>query len=1397
MAAPSSPASVVQGTLQSVQAQGQTVVGDADALLTGAAPVPGWLVWVLAALLVLLLAAIAVVIWRAARPRQRTKAARPVEGASFNPLGRARTALGRQFAAARRTLRGMIGDRRDYVYRTPLYLTLGPAGAGKTTLARALSETAGGGEEPLVTHEGDDCRFWFFDQGILMDLNGQAIAGPDGGRGDDRLWKDFATQLERHRPKRPLDGVVLTLPADRLMDAKTQGTTGLLRLTASLRERLTEVQRRIGMRPTVSVVITKADAIPGFGALAGGISSDQRRQMLGWSSPFTTDTAFQKRWVDDAMGAISAASDRAVMELMASRSPESLDDRAFLFAGELQRLTPILGEALADVFKSSTYQDPVIVRGLYLTGIPDLVDDSAYRPMSRDDVAAGPTRLAFVHDLFLKKIFPESGLSQPVGRILRTTNRRVRAMQIGVVAMSLILFISLGLTVPRLNADAALVRGIAKETTANLAEKQRILSANQLPDTPTFQRWSTDLLGHMSLLQDDTLVYAAIPISWHGWLRDRVISSIRVTFKDIVVKGLVLKMKERANAIAAMPRLPGQAGNVMPVVDAAPSELPAFQDLRAYVGRVNTLDQHVVLYNSLPEKGDPQIIGSLVLYLYNYSLPQEFFTESAIYDAALNHIDIQPFATTPFAPGMARQVRTLTDDLKIQLFQQGTLSQKVGFIQKTLSEMVDPTRLEQVDIATLTALADAIASLRAMVTSPQYAWAGQPVTLFQNAFSGLLDQIAASPFLGPTVADDLRASMEEGLQNFQDDMLGRQVPRLGPVLAVDEQEQRLRLTDPMRALEARLNDLLARAFVAGRSGGPRTLPAYLPGDHRVTWKASQLQDALDLYNDWTTYQTNESMQRERLGIRDVDEPVRDAARTRLISNMVSEITEAMAITPQGSWTTTTALEGEVAAEADNLAKASPHLRSLLDAFTTLNASREASALTSLVVGQAESILRRTDTLLENSALYGGDPQGFGWWDGTQPPAYQLMGVTDRLELAQALGVHRERVAWLANNYAQPAVEFLMNRAIDLTLVDLSVVSRWQRVLIELDRYTRKLPVNSITALNTLITGPLSTVTSDTCAATVAGLRQASDSLDWFERKRTELIMALERRCRGYDVAATTGGVGSLVGRFAGGIGKLFPFSGALPRGPADEATDSQVRAFLTSFNDALNLGLADPLNLSGFPGGGTAVRQFLDQLDAVRAFLDAGRPADKPDAPPSYTLIAKFRTDRGHEAYGNHIIEWTLSTGGQTISSLGTETDVTWSYGAPISLTLRWARNAPTQPAPATGSAAAALSIQPQRAEFRYDGNWGLFAFLRAHDAVIPGAVLGGPGAKTLVFTVPVAKNPDAPPVQGPVPLTDKGPEARVYMELTVMSPAKPVQQVLQVPEFSIEAPQIQAQNSR
>jgi type VI secretion system protein ImpL len=249
----------------------------------------------------------------------------------------------------------------DPVYALPWYLMLGESGSGKSTALRNSRlrspmtdvSPAPGSKSTL------SCDWWFFDDTVILDTAGR-YSIPLDQVPDQEEWQRFLNLLIKYRRKEPINGIVLTVGADRLIQANEDEISDLGR---QLRRRIDEVMLAMGARLPIYVLVTKIDCIVGLTDYMDLLPEDVLEQVVGVGNPQMRHEPrlFAERTLDEVRERFK---DLRLLTLN-SDEHESRDLGLMVFPDELDVLKPNLTRFMEIAFERNPYQETPILRGIY------------------------------------------------------------------------------------------------------------------------------------------------------------------------------------------------------------------------------------------------------------------------------------------------------------------------------------------------------------------------------------------------------------------------------------------------------------------------------------------------------------------------------------------------------------------------------------------------------------------------------------------------------------------------------------------------------------------------------------------------------------------------------------------------------------------------------------------------------------------------------------------------------------------------------------------------------------------------------------------------------------------------------------------------------------------------
>jgi type VI secretion system protein ImpL len=258
---------------------------------------------------------------------------------------------------------------RGYLYEQPCYAIIGPPGAGKTT---ALLNA--GLQFPLAAEMGQGavagvggtrlCDWWFTDDAVLIDTAGRYTTQDSDAQVDRAGWEEFLDLLKRTRPRQPLNGVLVAIALSDIAGASEAERKAHVH---AVRQRIKELDTRLGVRMPVYLLFTKADLIAGFTEFFEDLDREKRAQVWGTTFPLAMDeTGAAAAFAPEFRALVNRLDMEVIEKLQASRGA----DRAALIAGfpaQVASMEPPLTEFIDGVFSGSKLDRAPFLRGVYFT----------------------------------------------------------------------------------------------------------------------------------------------------------------------------------------------------------------------------------------------------------------------------------------------------------------------------------------------------------------------------------------------------------------------------------------------------------------------------------------------------------------------------------------------------------------------------------------------------------------------------------------------------------------------------------------------------------------------------------------------------------------------------------------------------------------------------------------------------------------------------------------------------------------------------------------------------------------------------------------------------------------------------------------------------------------------
>ena len=1091
--------------------------------------------------------------------------------------------------------------------------------------------------EPAEVPKDGVMRWWGVPGGVVIDL-------PWAAEPFDAALKALVSA----RPERPLDAVLLTVPAASLQADPT--------LAATLRERLMTACRETGMRLPAYLLLDGAEGLAGFPEVALALPEARRADMLGWSVPVGIAAPYDPAWPGTALRATAIALGDAVAALFGADDALPDPEAAYRLPAQVNALSAPASALAGTIFAAGVQPPPYGLRGLYLAG------------------TVQGTRF-FLADLLRRKIFAETGLAVPLSGHAPRQGWPVRALRAVTVAVAVVGLAGMIWSAVGLGRAATDMAGIVTQLRDDLTQIDQ-----KPPDRDTLAGMVQRLVAALDAAQSDRLRYAFLPVSWFEPLSPALSDAAEQGFGRIVLAAIRAGLAAEALALAD-PATPLSVPR--PAADA--KGFPALQDylaVSAYLDEVASFEAQLALYDGLVGPERAQNLSTLMKEVLSVDLGPDIVTARPPLMAGLAAARqaAGDFPLGPYQPGVRARLDALMSTFLETDYAGNELQAALMPVAADMAALTGPAQSNK--LATLDRLQAGLEGATALISSGTAAYLALDPAKDADA-TALTRRMAQSALLGESTASAEQARWVKAATDSRAALTALTAPGYPSFVAIGTD---VALDPTMDVLAKALDTLYAQPFMAAGQG--RKLPAGLTEGSAAFWDPASLTEAQSAATSYA------GTAKPPVGI---------------APPLSSEVAGLMAV--RASAAIADRLAGSLAQRAP-AGKTLPELQSEASAFSAVAADLEAvlAALTTsrllplrldlgaLLRDQADSLLARTDALQAANADYATiDGDEFRWWDGKSALGYRGFGLDSQAAMQALLTRNQDYIALLSGQLASPVLDFLAKAGSALPPGEAQALEgKWTGIAAALAAMAAKQPAATIAILNGFILETMPAITPATCASAITPAMLAASPADYFDTRRLALMRGISNRCTALAESGVAAGYAALVAQFRTRVEGKYPFAAA---DRLQEATTADLLAVLRAY-DSLPPTAADVLRGQGE----AAAAGFVASIGQVRALF----PSFDGSAPPSLGLLLTPRSNRTYERGGNQLIDWRIAVGDETLSGVpAAPSPLVWEAGDDVNITLRFAANGPLRPA-STGQQPAA-SVSGEAVTYSFTGSWAAF----------------------------------------------------------------------------------------
>lgn len=272
--------------------------------------------------------------------------------------------------AAEETVQFLKGSNlggKDAVYELPWYLVIGTPKSGKSSLSLA----SGLNFQTLPSQRQSEQKFIRPTRNIDWRVTSDAVFLDTAGRyqtegGDEEEWSSILETLKKYRGNRPLDGMILSISAERILHADDSDIEQIAKV---LRTRIDEAIQRLKVKFPIYLVFTHVDSIEGF---RDSFSTSQKEgQNLVWGATIPLEKSDNAHAMFDGEFELlqNSVMKRRLMRLSAPFPPVR-QLKIFNFPLHFGSARKKLGHFVTTLFKANPFSESPFLRGFYFTAVP-------------------------------------------------------------------------------------------------------------------------------------------------------------------------------------------------------------------------------------------------------------------------------------------------------------------------------------------------------------------------------------------------------------------------------------------------------------------------------------------------------------------------------------------------------------------------------------------------------------------------------------------------------------------------------------------------------------------------------------------------------------------------------------------------------------------------------------------------------------------------------------------------------------------------------------------------------------------------------------------------------------------------------------------------------------------
>lgn len=1244
---------------------------------------------------------------------------------------------------------------RNWRYRLPLYLVIGPKNSGKTTLLDSLKFMSLPGEEK--NHED----LWkLFDNSILFEVPSNTFFTESM-----EFWNFLCKVFRYFRPKRPLDGIILTVPADYLIENSGE----LVKIARETAYKISSAQNTINMHLPVYLIITNSDKIKCFYDFCSELSLSERNQIIGWSIDNYYEKNLPVNWLSLFKESIHIGLRKAALALAKEkRISEKLNHAIFAPTG-FHEIIDGLKEYVVTLSNGKDKKNSIFLRGIYLTAVVNekastvpIVQASILNPnsnnlkkISQNEVVKNG--VCFAEDLFKEKILVEANLASPIS-VTQLHASKEMWIKRGIYASAAAMFI-LGWNygTNNINKEISNLDSVLRAA-VGLMKRIAVIEGN-IKDKTDQQIMNSEIKKMLQLLSNikkKDMFSIFVPASWFSRIQNRITSTIGIIFDSVATKAIFLDLNLSAKNVGYNCTI--DEDNSARLNPFEINSAQSFIQFRKYVQEIKRLERMESEYNRLRKLEDPEALNSITKEIFK----ETFNLSNTINSRESNSKFVAPqFNLDDFHDKIYTRIKELFSQFLSEIFDQTIekifikLCEDINTLGQSSQNPKDIYSAEN-----LNKLNAKIEKIIELIDSNKFNWIKAKKFKPTKEYAAVFNDIENTRILGYQISKELSDIAQSEFSKLKNKLATCATVFTGKVF----NEKLDATSDGFMQFTSEIKKIVESNFAI--KVAEKSLTTNVPSDQILNWDIDTVREAVKLIEKVEIFEKNQlktmrpTFQHVYLSI----------IRKMIYPVIINILARSQSLEDAPNMESSSLRENFMKKHARNLSDLGQNLSKIVTFMNSLiNKGANDFGFHNLIISQALDLLKTADSLFELETPYSLGNELFNDWNGDIAPKFA--GINDPNLVKKYLSAQYSRVKFLAKEIANPAISILTLDCLSNRVSQINEVNKWIDISNQIDAFDASRPGNSIAALEAFINGIISGATIDTVKTDPSIHEISNQSGDYFTNQRSKIAKALINRANNIDVQKAYNYYNNLASFYNTNIAGKGPFSNSY-----DEISLQAIEGFVRLY-ESFDVNVEGILKQKALEknisqDAITFISKVPSIVNFLKLWIEHSKSTDINNSLVAFQIEPKINKD--NEQNANILLGRKIMINGQGNNETGNV--VIFHNGDNVDVELKFVGSQSIQLHQPTMKNA---YINGRSVIFSYSGLWGFFSMVENHK-ITRHNIFSSSGA-ILQFSTPIRDE------------NGQDTETKIYMKITpMMKNSSGAWQAFSIPDFPGKAELLQ-----